>query len=58
MEKIAAANISVTARRSFGVDIDAACGQLYAKYAPKKKPQQGPPIKAANVETKQKSANV
>ena len=26
------ANISVTARQSFGVDIDAACGQLYASY--------------------------
>ncbi len=29
------AGISVTARRSFGVDIDAACGQLYAKYEQK-----------------------
>jgi hypothetical protein len=29
------AGIPVTARRSFGVEIDAACGQLYAKYAPK-----------------------
>jgi len=29
------ANIPVTARRSFGVDIDAACGQLFARYSPK-----------------------
>ncbi len=29
------AGISVTARRSFGVDIDAACGQLYATYEQK-----------------------
>ncbi len=36
MDKMSAAGISVTARRSFGVDIDAACGQLYAKYAKKK----------------------
>ena len=35
MSKFEEAGISVTARRSFGVDIDAACGQLYAKYSPK-----------------------
>ncbi len=27
--------LSVTARQSFGVDIDAACGQLFAKYEKK-----------------------
>lgn len=58
MDKMAAANISVTARRSFGVDIDAACGQLYAKYAPKKKDAPKTTFRASNVENKQKSANV
>lgn len=29
--------LSVTARQSFGVDIDAACGQLYGKYEEKRK---------------------
>eukprot|EP01102_Stenamoeba_stenopodia_P019257 TRINITY_DN7223_c0_g1_i1.p2 TRINITY_DN7223_c0_g1~~TRINITY_DN7223_c0_g1_i1.p2 ORF type:complete len:102 (+),score=21.40 TRINITY_DN7223_c0_g1_i1:80-385(+) len=36
MHKIADAGINVTARQSFGVDIDAACGQLYASYEKKK----------------------
>ncbi len=47
MKKIGEGNVPVTIRRSFGVDIDAACGQLYpfrynlahyqryAKYPPK-----------------------
>lgn len=29
--------ISVSTRQSFGVDIDAACGQLFAKYPKKAK---------------------
>jgi len=32
-----AGGLNVTARQSFGVDIDAACGQLYGKYEEKRK---------------------
>jgi len=39
MESLAEKNIPVTIRRSFGVEIDAACGQLYARYEKKVKPK-------------------
>ncbi len=32
LSRLEAAGVHATIRRSFGVDIDAACGQLYAKY--------------------------
>jgi 23S rRNA (adenine-C8)-methyltransferase len=37
MQSLRAAGLSVTARQSFGVDIDAACGQLFAHYEKRRK---------------------
>jgi 23S rRNA (adenine-C8)-methyltransferase len=36
-QMLEAAGLSVTARQSFGVDIDAACGQLYGRYEQRRK---------------------